>query len=535
LTKPAHEILQLGAGDFDAELTLNPGEVFVVTGPNGVGKSAFLQAVPANGTAERFYGSRQIYFSSEDTFEIGQSLPQFFSAISGNVSRYRHFWGEQHLKSVVRRLIQRESQASVDIVKAQENGTKFAEARSQHLRPLDQLNTVFAAARLPVTIGMVDGTLKATRAGVEFTIDRMSDGERAALLLVGALVVQPANAFLLVDEPERHLNPSISGPLIAAAVRSRTDVGFLFATHDLGLIDWLKPDKTIHINDSTVVSQDTDTRLFSYALLEQADGIPENLRYALLGTRKALLLVEGTTSSEDRALYSHIYPGWNVVPREGWSSVVNGVAALIDNKEYHWLKVAGLIDGDGRSDNERAVLETKGVYTLPSPTIENIFLEKAVVVEMAAAARKLFGGDTVAQRLANLEIAVRRALSDNKSDIVARRVVWSANRALEASKISVDSVKNGQVSISAIDIQELRASVEAELATAMDKATVFEVLRSMPVKNTKIPGVVAHTIGFGNSKKYYSAVLNQIEEKTKPGVRIIAAMRRRLPNLPRPD
>ncbi len=378
---------------------------------------------------------------------------------------------------------------------------------------------------------MVEGVLKAIRAGDEFNIDRMSDGERAALLLVGSIVVRPTSSFIVVDEPERHLNPSISGPLISAAVRMRPDLGFLFATHDLALIDWLRPDKIIHIQDSVVTSAESDTRQFTYTVLGLADALPENLRYALLGSRKALLLVEGTTSSEDRALYSHVYPGWNIVPREGWSSIVTGVAALTENEDYHWLRVAGFIDGDGRAEHERAKLAEKQVFCLPCPTIENVFLMEDVVNEMATAAHEFYGGETAGQRLEGLQRSVRRALEEGRRDIISRRVTWAANRALEAQKVSVDDVRRGQDAIAAIDLAELWQIAETEFETAMGGSSIFEVLQLMPVKNTKVPSVAAQALGYDKAKKYYQSVLAQIEQRAERGQRILEAVKAKLPTL----
>lgn len=532
MAKAANEIVALGNGP--AEVVVEPGATVVVTGPNGVGKSAFLQYVPSSGPVERFYGSRHISFTSDETSEVGQSLKGLLDNLRGS-NRYHHHYGEQHLKSVIRRILERQFQTTNDIVLAQERGTAFATAKVEHPRPIDQINSVFEAARLPVNVVMDNGTLKATRDGASFSLDRMSDGERAALLLVGAIVIQPSGGFLVVDEPERHLNPSISGPLIATAVRLRNDVGFLFATHDLALIEWLRPDKTIHIHNSIPSAPEHDGRLFDYAVLDEADGIPESLRYALLGSRRALLLVEGTSTSEDRALYSLVYRGWNVLPREGWPSVISGVTALSENEAYHWLRVAGLVDGDGRSEDEKATLASKQVYTLPSPTIENVFLYKEIVLEMANAAYELFGGETVDQRMTKVEAEVRKAFENGKIDIVARRATWAANRALEASKVAFSEVKGGLRVIPEINVECIMKHTEAEFNDALEKSTVFEALAVMPIKNTNIPSLISKAIGYDNSKKYFRSVLKQIEIGSVRGSIILDVLKAHLPELPSLD
>ncbi len=530
MQKSAREILGFTPGI--GEVNVAPGETVVVTGPNGVGKSAFIQSITPTGPYERFFGSRQIYFQSDETTEIGQALSTLLATIPHNSNRFRNPYGEQHLKSVIRRIIDSQHTATSKIVSMQNEGVSFADAKLQNPLPIDQINSVFEAARLAVRLESNGASLRALRGGSRFGIERLSDGERAALLLVGAVIIQSTGASLLVDEPERHLNPSISGPLIAAAVRLRSDIGFVFATHDLSLIDWLRPDKIIHISDSSLVSEHSDDRIYSYAILGSGDGIPEELRYAILGSRRALLLVEGTATSEDKALYGHVYPEWNIVGREGWGAVSAGVSSLSENNSYHWLEVAGLVDGDGRDESERNVLAAKRVFALSLPTIENVFALKDVVAEMAGADFERSGGEPVEDRLRVTEAKIKAGLLSGRHEIVSRRVLWAANRELEGRKVSFNDVRNGAEIIPAVDLAELRRTLDAEFEEAINAASAFEALRILPIKNSPIPALIATGIGYDNAKKYYRAVLHQIESGSDRGKRILDVVKSNLPNLP---
>ena len=532
--KTAQEILTFAANaPTTSEIILAPGQVVVVTGPNGVGKSAFLQAITSGSSAntETFFGSRQIHFSSEETLEIGQALSTFSSQLAGNVSRWRHPWGEQHLKSVIRRIVDLQAQTSQDIVATAQSGLSIEQAILRHPRPVEQLNEIFTAARLPIRFTMAQGRLEANREGSAFGIEKLSDGERAALMVVGAIIVRPPGSFILIDEPERHLNPNIAGPLIATAVRARPDIGYVFATHDLSLIECLRPEHVIHIQNSTVTG-DWDHRTFEYSIIALEEGLPEPLRYAVLGSRKALLMVEGTNTSEDRALYGHLYPDWNVISREGWDTVVSGVSALNSNSDFHWLKVAGLIDGDGRSEEELATLADRNIFALPSPTIENIFLIKEVVEEMSKACASLQGGDSMQVRLSKVQSEILPLFVEEKDDMIARRVMWTANRILSEKKISVRDAASGQPQIEAIDLKVIREAVSQSFSAALNDGSVFELLRIMPVKNSKIPSKIAKCIGFDNFKKYAQAVLAQIETRSPYGVHILSQLRETLPKLP---
>lgn len=518
------------------ELPLATGEITVVTGPNGVGKSALLGEIARScgdgDIVETFFGGRSVIFDSENVDQIEQNLQSTSQAIRQNTTRYRQPNRDQQFKSIMRRVINAQTQATEDAFSAAENGASLADAKLAHPRPLDTINGIFATALLPIEIVLRDGVLKAKRGVSEYGIDRLSDGERAALLIAGAVVVRPPNSFIIIDEPERHLNPAISGALLSAVVRARPDVGYIFATHDLQLIQWLRPNQVIHVRDSVVIEPHSEKRRFDIAILAGENDLPEELRYAILGTRQKLLLVEGTATSEDQALYRHLYPDWNVIARGGWETVSTGVRALARNSDYHWLTAVGIIDGDGRDESERASLAQNQIHCLPVPAIENLFLHLVVLEKMADAAHELQGGDTGIQRLAKLNEVIATLLEESRSDIITRRLVWEANRLLSGRKLSVKSVENGQSSFDAIDLQPLRNRIETEFDTAMSVSNPTSALTQLPVKNTRIPKPVAKILGFENFDALKCAVLKQIESGSEAGAAIKTALRVGLPTLP---
>jgi ABC-type cobalamin/Fe3+-siderophores transport system ATPase subunit len=519
------------------QLTLHIGQTLIVTGPNGVGKSGLLADIARGLTqnqvqVETFFGNRHIQFGSDDIDQIGQSLDQLKAQLQHSVTRFRHPYGEQHLKSVVRRIANRQAQATHDMAEAQEAGASYEAAKLSHPQVLPTINAIFEAARLPVRIALVAGTLRARRGEAEYGIDRLSDGERAALLLVGATLIQPANSFILVDEPERHLNPAISGPLLAALIRTRPDLGFVFASHDLELIEWLRPEQMIHLRDSLVTRPDPEERRYDLTLVRGEDGVPEELRFAVLGSRRLLLLVEGETSSEDKALYAHVYPGWNVVAKGGCDTVINGVRALANNGNYHWLHSAGLIDRDGRGEEERSALAADRIFSLPVPTIENLFLHPDLLKQMAAQIHELKGGADGTQRIEQLKAELPSLLRHSKNEIILKRLVWEANRRNSEQKVSARSIQDGQAEIPRIDLQEIKRRLETAYDSATSSDVSLDVLLHLPVKNSRLPTQIAKLLGYDNAKDYMRAVLRQIEIGSPAGKTMLETLRAIMPQMP---
>ena len=420
------------------------------------------------------------------------------------------------------------------MLEAVRSGIGLGEAEGDHALILDELNGVFEAARLEVRVILTGGTLKAQNGEHVYGLDRMSDGERAALLLVGAILVRPINGRIAIDEPERHLNRAIAGPLIAAAVRARPDVGYVFATHELDLLKWLNPSEVLHVSRSEVVVIEPEVRRYKLESIGNTNLPSESLRTAVYGSRKALMLVEGTESSSDEALYRLIYVGWDVVGRGGWESVTAEVRAMNRNVDLHWLKTAGIIDGDGREGEEIATLLRDDIYSLPCPTIENLFFVGSVVEAMIKRSFDLNGGKSVTDRLTDYQAKALETINIARSDIVDRRTTWRANRTLASRKTSVRSVREGQQTIKSIDLCSIRDEVTAQVVAALSNGNVHDIIMNMPIKNTRVPAALSEEIGFPSFPAYKQAVMHQMQSGTPEGVAITETLRALLPTLPLP-
>lgn len=360
-------------------LSIAAGSTTLVAGPNGVGKSALLAAlfrsVP-QGVATYLPGHRQINFNN-GWETIGQDATQLVKNMFQHVdafNRYKGAWAEDQFKATVRRLLHAEAAYNRNFRhRFAEGHCGSQEAGSLRLSPIDTLNLVFEGARLPVRFTLTADGLSAEREGTTYPIDAMSDGERAALFIVAVIVTQSDNTVVLIDEPEKHLHPSITALLLDACIRARPEISIVVSSHDVFLIERLSPTHVIHIRNSTVTNINPESRVFDARVIDNIESVPEDLRTALLGARSEILFVEGDGGSRDLALYSHVYENVKVSPRGGHGKVQEAVNALKGILEKHWLIPYGIIDGDGRDLDERMTLARKNIFALPSPTIENVF------------------------------------------------------------------------------------------------------------------------------------------------------------------
>ncbi|WP_333914945.1 AAA family ATPase [Sphingomonas sp. LR60] len=504
----------------------------LVIGPNGAGKSAFAHLIYKSlpqGLAEFFPGHRQIYFSSDHFDFLGQPIDQLHANLydQGQVSnRFRSAWSEDHLKSVLKRLTNDEFQYVWDIA---ESAQSYAPIGSEK-GPLSVLNSIFKSVDLPVTFTIEAGQLRATRdGGSTYAIDRLSDGERAALLLVAAIIVQPINHTVVIDEPEKHLHGAIAGPLIAAAVRARLDLAYVFTTHALSLIEALKPDQILHVRSSQVVGPN-DERNFDAHLMTGQDGLPDDVKASIAGSRKKLLFVEGTASSDDLALYTLLYPQWSIAPKGGADTVISNVRAVASNGQFTWLESRGIIDLDGRNQQEVAALQADGIHALLVPTIENVFCLKEVIEVAADVFSSLSGGSDPQAVMSRITAALPALFMHERANFIARRTLWIVNRQVSATKLSVAGLKNGVFKVDAVDAGATFDAVSADIDRLI-AGNPFAALSLLPIKNTSILKRIAAEAGYPTVSLYKNTILHQIATGSSHGNKMKEAMYNYLPVL----
>ena len=216
-------------------LELTPGDVVFVVGPNGSGKSALIQHAVASlpaANVKRIAAHRQLSLQSSSIDMTAASRRQFGSNLAQWERRPEHRWMEHdqktRLSSVLFDLMAMENTRArrvTELVDAQETAgaTKLADEMKSSF---SQINRLLKDANLAVSIECLDDDeLVARREDGEqtYSIAKMSDGERSAVLMAAEVLTAEPGKVLLIDEPERHMHRSIIAPLLSALLAHRPD------------------------------------------------------------------------------------------------------------------------------------------------------------------------------------------------------------------------------------------------------------------------------------------------------------------------
>ena len=229
------------------------------------------------------------------------------------------------------------------------------------------------------------------------------------------LIVEPGTV-LLIDEPERHLHRSIIEPFLSALFEERQDCPFVVSTHEVALPIASSNAKILviqHCKWSGVTAQDWGVKL-----LGENEDFPEDLKLAILGSRRHILFVEGEDHGLDRALYGALFPGTLVISKGSCGEVQRAVNGLRDAEDIHHARAFGLIDEDGRSQEEIDELAISGIFALSVYSVESLYYCSESIASIAERQADSLGEDS--KRL--VEQAASNALANVSNDNMATRM-----------------------------------------------------------------------------------------------------------------
>lgn len=515
-----------GSLDSVQEITARAGEVTAVVGANGAGKSAlglWMQNNSRDTIARRLIAHRRLWFTSAGP-DISPAQRESM------IQNMQHWSFQQESRYLDHADSQRANIVLFDIL-ALVNGqnSRIADLAFSGIdraqiyemvgaRTLDRLNAILMESGLPVQLVLTDNqTFNAVNAsrGTEYPIFQMSDGEKSAVLLASEILTASPNSIQIIDEPERHLHRSISSGLVEALTAARPDCHFVVLTHDLELANSLgKNDK-----DQTFVltgcawsgSSVTSWDIFA---VEAPAGIPDNARTALLGGRRDVLFIEGAPDSLDKKLYSLLFPLWGLSPSGGCEQVVRAVTGLQASEQHHWIRARGMVDGDGRTPEERASLLSRGILPLPVSEIESLYYLDVVIREISEVQAAGLGRSSRA-----LEDRARRdALSALRQPGIFERLARKLALSEVRRKIVDQLPAEIEFGAEQIDVSFLSPypRILEEIKALSLLGDLEGLVRFLPIRDTGLRNQVAAALGFRSFGDYESAV--RVRIKGNPGL-----------------
>lgn len=253
-----------------------------------------------------------------------------------------------------------------------------------------------------------------------FDFNSMSDGERAAFFYIATTIIAPEKSFIIVDEPERHLNPAIYNIIWDRLIQERSDCQFIFISHNMDFINGRTNFELVKIK-KIIHPYDFDFEFFG----DSIEDINKNFLLEIIGSQKPILFCEGKKETnceekENTSLDSIIYKilfgdKYTIIPIDNCNSVIKHVN--ICNQlylKYTTQRAKGIIDCDMRIQDEINELSSKSIYTTQYYEIELILLDDNIFKSVLHSEKK---DENLFIKFKNLFL---NYLENNKEDITYR-------------------------------------------------------------------------------------------------------------------
>ena len=211
----------------------------------------------------------------------------------------------------------------------------------------------------------------------EYDFIQLSDGEKAVFYYASHILLARENSYIIIDEPENHLNFAVVNKMWNILEQQRHDCVFMYLTHNINFA-------ASRINSRKLWMKSYDHSKISWNIvrLHNEDNLPEALYMELLGSQQKILFCEGDdNSSYDCKLYTSLFSDFTIKPVKGHQQVIQSVRAFNHSFDVHGNTAIGIIDRDFHDEDEINVWKNDKIYSLPVCEIENIFLDEKLIDE----------------------------------------------------------------------------------------------------------------------------------------------------------
>ncbi len=250
---------------------------------------------------------------------------------------------------------------------------------------LDKVNKVWSKVieKFSFCINTNNHCLEAYRVtGEKYNINSMSDGEKAILYYIGSVLLADKCSYIVIDEPETYLNPSIYKRLWDTLEKERNDCQFIYISHEIEFIKtrrnmdlyWMK--KYEHPNKWEIIPLDKNS-MFDDLIIE------------IYGSKNKIIFCEGTKSSYDYEIYTAIFgQEYSIIPVGGCNEVCKLTKAFNKINYIHNNEAIGIIDYDNRCEQEINKLRKNKIYVTYHNEIEMLLLDENIIKKVLENADK---------------------------------------------------------------------------------------------------------------------------------------------------
>lgn len=342
-----------------------------------------------------------------------------------------------------------------------------------------------------------------------YDFNQMSDGERQVFYFVASVLVNEKDGYIIVDEPENHLNSQVCQLLWDKLEMLKNESTFVYITHDPKFASSRTNSKIIWSKSFTYPNK------WEYEVLEN-NNIPEELLIEVLGSKENIIFCEGTDTSIDKQIYDSMFLKEKIIPVEGHLNVISYTKA-INNIQGLNLNAKGIIDKDGKTKDEVEHYEKDNISVTPFNEVEMLLLCEDVLAET----KKEFEQFEEIIKIDEWKEEIFNICNKNIEKLLTNIIKARIENKLLTQKIqtanTVDKIKEELEDIlNMIDVDDIYKEESEKLKDILDNKKYSELLEVCSLK-AQVLKQVPHKFHFHN---YENRALGIIKKNDKLRVKL---------------
>ena len=519
--------------DDSIELSVNNGDQLFIVGPNGSGKSALMHHLDSKAKTnriKRITAHRQTALRSGNINLTPEKREQFredsLNYNKQDRSRYLDRFSSEEQSAILYDLDNKYNLINESIANHHDKQVIAKEtATALKLRsPFDQINELLDQGRLNVKLERTeDRSIIVNHAqGQSFDITEMSDGERSAMIIAAHVITAESDTVFLIDEPEKHLHRSISQQFLSALFNLRKDCAFIISTHEINLAIANPKARVLMLRScqwegNQCVAWDAEV-IKPNSQLPENSRLTEELKRAILGSRKRILFVEGDSNSLDLQLYDLLFSNLTVIPKGNCENVINAVRGLRKSQDFHDVEAFGLIDGDNR-EKEVDKLAENNIFALEAYSVEALYYYSEVIAAVAHRHAESWGVDDPNELIELVHQKAIEVLKNPKKSpklaerMAARRCERQVHELFRSKIPNWRSIMDTPTQSICVPIDPRLYSEELEhFNTLVNKGELDSLIARYPLRDSQVFETIVKTLQCPNQELYQHLVVKLAQE-----------------------
>lgn len=267
--------------------------------------------------------------------------------------------------------------------------------------------------------------------------------------------------------------------------------------------------KTVLVRDSKPTGNDVTA--WDLDVLEPGVEIDDATKEAIIGSRRKMLFIEGTSTSLDKPLYELLFPGVSIFPRQSCRDVEHAVVSVRDAEAVTWVQAFGIVDQDQISPTQRSSFIEKGIYPLSVYSVESLYYSPAIIAAVAQRQCTVIGEDPAhMMQIASANLVA--AIASEVDRLAARMTEQAVKDKIGIQMPDWKAIQRGNNVNITVDAQAMYQAEKAQLQSWIAAKDVEKIVGRYPIRETMALTAVVNALQFKSRGQYEAAVRKLVSD-----------------------